>query len=72
MKIETAFDRKYSKMNECKPEDIPDSLANKTIGVSNQNKMVDDKLDHSGINGFGKIIDRIKLGKFVIIIAKKN
>ena len=72
MDNETAFDRKFAKLNEYKPENNPSLPSNKITEVSDQNKMADDKLDHSGINGFGKIIDRIKLGKFVIIIARKN
>lgn len=72
MDNETAFDRKYAKLNEYKPENNPSPPSNKITEVSGQNQMVDDKLEYSGINGFGKIIERIKLGKFVIIIAKKD
>lgn len=71
MNIETAFDRKYSKMNEYKPEDIPSVLSNKTMSSIDNNEMVDSK-SSLGIDGLGKIIFSITLWKVVFVMVKKK
>jgi predicted ATP-dependent serine protease len=66
MDNETSFDRKYNKFWEYKA----DALLNDTISFSELNKLVNNKLNPSGINGIDTILGGIPLGKVVFVMGK--
>ena len=68
MKIETAFDRKYSKMREYNP----DASLNASFSFAELNKLLNYKLSPSGINGIDTTMGGIPFGKVMFVMGKLN